>query len=69
MYAAQAGFARCVAVGFYLTRERTTLTGEFGEWSPERPSTLVIACSDGRLQQATHQFLAHHNNVTRYERL
>ena len=38
------------------------------EWSPERPNTLVIACSDGRLQEATDHFLAHHLHVTRYDR-
>jgi hypothetical protein len=44
------------------------MTGAFGEWSPERPSTLVVACSDGRLQEATDEFLAHHLQVTRYDR-
>ena len=44
------------------------MTGAFGEWSPDRPSTLVIACSDGRLQEATDEFLAHHLQVTRYDR-
>ena len=40
----------------------------FGEWLPDRPSTLVIACSDGRLQEATDDFLARHLGVTRYDR-
>lgn len=40
----------------------------FGEWLPDRPSTLVIACSDGRLQEATDEFLTHHLQVTRYDR-
>jgi hypothetical protein len=44
------------------------MMGEFGEWSPDRPNTLVIACSDGRLQEATDEFLAHHLHVTRYDR-
>ena len=44
------------------------MAGTFGEWSPERPNTLVIACSDGRLQEATDHFLAHHLHVTRYDR-
>jgi len=44
------------------------MTGEFGEWLPDRPSTLVIACSDGRLQEATDEFLARHLQVTRYDR-
>ena len=44
------------------------MTGAFGQWSPDRPSTLVIACSDGRLQEATDEFLAHELRVTRYDR-
>ncbi len=46
----------------------TIITGAFGQWLPDRPSTLVIACSDGRLQEATDEFLAHHLQVTRYDR-
>ncbi len=44
------------------------MTGAFGQWLPDRPSTLVIACSDGRLQEATDEFLAHHLQVIRYDR-
>ena len=44
------------------------MTAPSAQWSPERPSTLVIACSDGRLQEATDEFLAHHLQVTRYDR-
>ena len=44
------------------------MKGAFGEWSPDRPSTLVIACSDGRLQEATDEFLTRHLRVTRYDR-
>ena len=44
------------------------MMGEFGEWSPDRPNTLVIALSDGRLQEATDEFLAHHLHVMRYDR-
>ena len=44
------------------------MTAASGIWSPDRPSTLVIACSDGRLQEATDEFLAHHLRVTRYDR-
>src|SRR5262245_30227649 len=50
------------------TCEGTTMTGHSNEWSPERPNTLVIACSDGRLQESTDEFLAHHLHVTRYDR-
>lgn len=44
------------------------MTGAFGEWLPDRPNTLVIACSDGRLQDATDEFLRHHLQITRYDR-
>ena len=37
-------------------------------WSPARPTTLVVACSDGRLQEATDEFLATEFQVTRYDR-
>lgn len=41
----------------------------FGQWSSDRPNTLVIACSDGRLQEATDEFLSHHLDIHRYDRL
>lgn len=44
------------------------MTGTFGQWSPDRPSTLVVACSDGRLQEATDEFLGGQLRVTRYDR-
>ena len=44
------------------------MTEAFGQWLPDRPSTLVIACSDGRLQEATDEFLTRHLRVTRYDR-
>jgi hypothetical protein len=44
------------------------MTEVFGQWSSDRPNTLVIACSDGRLQEATDDFLTHHLQVTRYDR-
>lgn len=37
-------------------------------WSPQRPKALVIACSDGRLQEATDAFLAREFQITRYDR-
>ena len=37
-------------------------------WSPARPNALVIACSDGRLQEATDDFLAREFQITRYDR-
>lgn len=38
-------------------------------WTPARPDTLVVACSDGRLQEATDEFLAGQLGVDRYDRL
>lgn len=38
-------------------------------WNPERPGALVIACSDGRLQEALDEFLSNHLGITRYDRL
>ncbi|MFL5501441.1 MAG: hypothetical protein ACJ79Q_09425 [Gemmatimonadaceae bacterium] len=37
-------------------------------WTPGRPSALVVACSDGRLQEATDAFLAGEFRITRYDR-
>lgn len=37
-------------------------------WTPDRPSTLVVACSDGRLQEVTDDFLWHEFAITRYDR-
>lgn len=37
-------------------------------WSPARPSALVVACSDGRLQEATDAFLQREFRITRYDR-
>jgi len=38
------------------------------KWTPARPSALVVACSDGRLQEATDAFLAREFKITRYDR-
>jgi len=38
-------------------------------WSPDRPRILVIACSDGRLQEEVDEFLHRHLHVVRYDRL
>jgi hypothetical protein len=35
---------------------------------PARPNALVVACSDGRLQEATDAFLAREFKITRYDR-
>lgn len=37
-------------------------------WTPARPNALVVACSDGRLQEATDDFLARQFKITRYDR-
>ena len=37
-------------------------------WTPARPNALVVACSDGRLQEATDAFLASEFKITRYDR-
>jgi hypothetical protein len=38
-------------------------------WEPERPRILVVACSDGRLQEATDAFLSRALGVRQYDRL
>src|SRR4051812_17529724 len=37
-------------------------------WTATRPSAMVVACSDGRLQQATDEFLAREFKITQYDR-
>ena len=37
-------------------------------WTPERPHTLVVACSDGRLQEATDEFLGRELGLTQFDR-
>jgi len=37
-------------------------------WTPARPNALVVACSDGRLQEATDAFLIHEFKIKRYDR-
>jgi hypothetical protein len=37
-------------------------------WTPARPNAMVVACSDGRLQEATDAFLAREFKITRYDR-
>ncbi|MEO8335736.1 MAG: hypothetical protein ABI664_12235 [bacterium] len=38
------------------------------KWTATRPDALVVACSDGRLQQATDAFLARELKITQYDR-
>jgi hypothetical protein len=38
------------------------------KWSPDRPHTLVIACSDGRLQEQTDAFLHHQLELAGFDR-
>ena len=44
------------------------MTGTGLRWTPARPNALVVACSDGRLQEATDAFLASEFKITRYDR-
>ena len=37
-------------------------------WTPARPNVLVVACSDGRLQEATDIFLEREFKIKRYDR-
>ena len=39
------------------------------EWSVERPHVLVVACSDGRLQEQIDEFLSTQLDITQYDRL
>ncbi len=39
------------------------------KWDPTRPHILVIACSDGRLQEPTDEFLTRSLGVRQYDRL
>jgi len=41
----------------------------YGQWAPTRPRTLVVACSDGRLQQATDSFLEAELGLKEFDRL
>jgi hypothetical protein len=38
-------------------------------WEPARPSALVVACSDGRLQAPLDDFLHHRLGIVDYDRL
>lgn len=38
-------------------------------WTVDRPKVLVVACSDGRLQEVTDDFLSEKLNIVRYDRL
>jgi hypothetical protein len=44
------------------------VTDAHRKWSPERPHTLVIACSDGRLQEQTDAFLTHQLGLAGFDR-
>lgn len=37
-------------------------------WREDRPNVLVVACSDGRLQEVTDDFLSAGLGITRYDR-
>jgi hypothetical protein len=42
--------------------------GDVTRWTAERPHTLVVACSDGRLQEATDAFLGRELGLTQFDR-
>ena len=46
----------------------STHAGELHRWTPERPHTLVVACSDGRLQEATDEFLSRELGLAQFDR-
>ncbi|MBV9867911.1 MAG: hypothetical protein JO316_21360 [Abitibacteriaceae bacterium] len=53
------------------TPERTLATAYTAPkpWSSARPHTLVVACSDGRLQENVDEFLANHLGTIHYDRM
>jgi hypothetical protein len=51
------------------TRSEGVVYRGHGAWSPERPRILVVACSDGRLQEEVDRFLHHHLHIVRHDRL
>ena len=42
---------------------------DYGRWSTNRPRTMVVACSDGRLQEATDAFLHTELGLAEFDRL
>jgi hypothetical protein len=54
------GTVRVIADGHYVTRMA---------WDESRPAALVVACSDGRLQEHTDDFLHNRLGITHYDRL
>jgi hypothetical protein len=38
------------------------------KWTPDRPHTLVVACSDGRLQEQTDDFFHHRLGLAGFDR-
>jgi hypothetical protein len=40
-----------------------------GPWKHQRPGALVVACSDGRLQENLDDFLSNALRITQYDRL
>lgn len=53
-------------------RSRVPQTGHFVSllpWNEERPGVLVVACSDGRMQEHTDDFLHNRLGISHYDRL
>lgn len=53
-------FDTVLEMNTYITRTR---------WNQNRPRSLVVACSDGRLQENLDEFLHAHLGITHYDRL
>lgn len=54
------------------TQEASSASADFVShvhWTAERPETLVIACSDGRMRANLDDFLNNHLGITTYDRL
>ena len=49
------------------TEEKVFMTS--AKWRQERPHILVVACSDGRYQEALDEFLLNHLGIEDYDRL
>lgn len=50
------------------TPQKTAVYTSKAKWTPERPRVLVSCCSDGRLQEATDEFLQAHLSISGYDR-
>jgi hypothetical protein len=56
------------AAGDKLQALTDPVTDSHRKWSADRPHTLVIACSDGRLQEQTDEFLHQRLGLSGFDR-